>query len=327
VKRGLVALDAVPAAELETRVRSFQRRLAAEGLAAAAVYGDVHRSGDITYLTNLSLYWNEGVLVVPAEGEPVLLTKLSARVHPWMRETSTLRDLRSGPDLARLLATLLEGRHHGALGLVDRGWWPAPLADQVAEALPGWSVRDLGPALRSARLRLSAAEVDLLRAGGVVTGAALADALEGGLSRPERIGLAEWRARSAGVEDAVVRCRAGGAEVLTEYRGYWTSAARPFHDDISLSQAYAAVRGTLQRGGPVTALQEAAGGWELDVLDHVDLETEGDHRPERQPELVPGSAVAVRLAGRGADGGRVEVADTYLLRDGGAECLTSSEGG
>ena len=123
MKRGLVTLDASGRAD---RLRAFQRHLGVDGLAAAAIYGDVHRSGDLTYLTNLCLYWNEGVLVVPADGEPVLLTKLSARVQPWMRETSTLRDVRSGPDLASLLAGLLQGRAPGVLGLVDRAWWPAP---------------------------------------------------------------------------------------------------------------------------------------------------------------------------------------------------------
>jgi Xaa-Pro aminopeptidase len=329
VKRGLVALD-VPG--LPGRVRGLQRRLAADGLAAAAIYGDVHRSGDISYLTNLCLYWNEGVLVVPAEGEPVLLTKLSARVQPWMQETSTLRDIRSGPNMAGLLAGLLRDRAPGVLGLVERAWWPAPLADQVAQALPSWSVRDLGPMLRPARLRLSAAEADVLRAGGAVTAATLAAACEGGLSEPERIGLGEWRARAAGVEDAVIRCRAGGVEVLTEYRGYWTMAARPFPDALPLSEAHAAVRAALQPGGPIAALDEAAAGvlghgdWELDVLDHLDLETGGDYRSAPPPHLLPGSAVAVRLARR-TDRGWAALADTYLLRDGGAECLTSSGGG
>jgi Xaa-Pro aminopeptidase len=252
-----------------------------------------------------------------------------------MRETSTLRDIRSGPDLAGLLAGLLRDGPPGVVGLVDRAWWPGPLADRVVEALPGWSVRDLGPALRAARLQLSAAEVDLVRTGGSVTAAAAAAAAERGLSRRERVGRAEWHARSAGVEDAVVRSRAGGVELATEYRGYWTMAARPFQDspdDMPLSHAYSAVRAALRPGGPVAALHEAAAralgrdGWELDVLDHVDLETGGDYRSAPAPDVLPRSAVAVRLAHR-TDRGWVAVADTYLLRDGGAERLTSSQGG
>ncbi|MBO0687385.1 MAG: aminopeptidase P family N-terminal domain-containing protein, partial [Candidatus Dormibacteraeota bacterium] len=183
MKRGLVVLDApVTAGELRSRVAALQRELRSQGVKAGLLYGDVYRSGDITYLCNLCLYWNEGVLLVPAHGDPALLTKLSARVQPWMRATSTLGQIRSGPDLAGLMAERMrdeapeatgeaEMSWWGPLGLVEMTWWPAPLVDRVKELLPGLELRDLGPLVRQARLRPSPAELELLRVGGSITGA------------------------------------------------------------------------------------------------------------------------------------------------------------
>ena len=84
MKRGLVLFDPaeIPAAEWRARVAAVQRELAASGTDVALIYGDVSRSDDIAYLTNLCVYWNEGVLAVPAHGEPAFLTKLSPRVFP-----------------------------------------------------------------------------------------------------------------------------------------------------------------------------------------------------------------------------------------------------
>src|SRR3954470_19296331 len=136
MKRGLVVLDPdeVPTGEWQERVGGLQRRLAEERVDLALVYGDVFASDDIGYLTNLCIYWNEGVLAVPVDGEPAFLTKLSKRVHPWMRATSTLEDLRSGRDLAGLIADLAGETR--AVGLVDRDLWPAALVHDVEATLP-----------------------------------------------------------------------------------------------------------------------------------------------------------------------------------------------
>ena len=71
MKRGLVATE-VPEttrAACAARVQRLRARLREAGCDAALIYGDVSRSDDIYYLANLCLYWNEGVLVVPARGE------------------------------------------------------------------------------------------------------------------------------------------------------------------------------------------------------------------------------------------------------------------
>ena len=123
MKRGLVVLDPaeIPPGELEQRVGALQAELRARGLAAALVYADVYHSGDLGYLSNICLYWNEALLAVPADGQAALLTKLSPRVANWWRATSNLEDFRSGRVLAKLAEGFLAEQGPGGVGLVGDG--------------------------------------------------------------------------------------------------------------------------------------------------------------------------------------------------------------
>ena len=148
MKRGLVLFDPaeIPADEWRGRVAAVQRELAASGTDVALIYGDVSRSDDIAYLTNLCVYWNEGILAVPAQGDPVFLTKLSPRVHPWMRLISTVTEIRSGRSFAELVATFLGPGGGGTVGLVEAELWPAAVAAEIRQALGDREVRPLGGA-------------------------------------------------------------------------------------------------------------------------------------------------------------------------------------
>ncbi|OLT02087.1 hypothetical protein BJF90_04755 [Pseudonocardia sp. CNS-004] len=203
MKRGLVVLDPaeVPEQERAERVLRVQRRLAGDGVTIALDYADVHRSDDLGYLTNLCLYWNEGILAVPVVGEPTFLMKLSPRVHPWMRRSSTLTDLRSGKGFTALVEGLLEGIEPGVLGLVDAGLWPATAIEEVRAAAPGWEIRPLGGLVREQRLVPSAAERALLSAAQAQLDGALAAAA--GAAEDERIALVERALRGAGFTDVL----------------------------------------------------------------------------------------------------------------------------
>lgn len=348
MKRGLVVLDPaeVPPSELEGRVAALQAVLRARGLAGALVYGDVYRSGDVTYLSNICLYWNEGILAVPAEGGAAFVTKLSRRVQTWMRATSNLTDLRSGPRLARLVAEYAAGLPDGPVGLVERAWWPAPLLGELANELEGRALVDLGPVVRRAREAPSAAELALVRAGAALTAASVAGALDGGLTPEERAGRAELAARSGGVEDVVVRSHPAGPdaatlEVVGEYRGYWTSAARVLVQGApswaaAVEDAYRAAASALRPGVSPSRVRAAAAEalsglgrpWHLDVRHHVDLETNGGYRlaDERDEEVGDGSVVAVRLGVDLAPGIPAVASDTYLVGAEGPTRLTSGLG-
>jgi hypothetical protein len=344
MKRGLVLLDPgeVRPDEFTARVSRLQRRLAADGVAAALIYGDVYRSGDISYLTNLCIYWNEGTVFVPASGEPALLSKLSSRVHPWMKSISTLKDTRAGNNIADLLVKTLGDGRPGVFGLVEMEWWPAPLVDEIRAKLSGWEVRDLGPIVRRERQRPSAAELALLRESAAVSARAVRSGSENALSNPQRAGRAELTARLAGVEDVYVFCDqcSSGAdtlEVFSEYRGYWTTAARVVAKGSltwarAFGRAYQAAESTLASGVSVDQLRGAvdramAGEslrWRVDLIDHTDLETRGDYRrlADAQAPVSAGAVAGLRLELTLEEGGRALAADTFQITERGAERLT-----
>lgn len=137
MKRGLHVLDPAetPDEEWQERVSTVQRTMAAQGIDVALVYADVSRSDDLAYLTNLCLYWNEGVLAIPADGPVTFLTKLSLRVQNWMKASSTVTEFSGGKNFAELVAKTLLGKKNGTLGLVDAALWPADVADEIVAAL------------------------------------------------------------------------------------------------------------------------------------------------------------------------------------------------
>jgi hypothetical protein len=215
VKRGLVEPPSAPHA---ARVEALRARMREAGADAALVYGDVSRADDIAWLTNLCIYWNEGVIGVPAKGEPALLSKLSKRVHTWMRATSTLTDLRSGRDLAALIAEWAGDARR--IALVDRDLWPAQLVRELADAC-GAELLDLPGAVREDRL---AADPGTARE----LGARLAVALdEASTAEPaEAVAIVERRLRGAGALDVVATHDGVVFDVAVQQHGMWLRAAR-----------------------------------------------------------------------------------------------------
>jgi Xaa-Pro aminopeptidase len=348
VKRGLVVLDPAetPAREFAQRVSTLQRRIAGEGVDVALVYGDVSRSEDIGYLTNLCIYWNEGMVAVPVAGDPVFLTKLSPRVHSWMRRTSTVSDLRSGRSFGELVAAMLAGRAGGVVGLVDSELWPAAVGDEVRGALAGWQVRPLGPIVRDQRAVPSAAQLRLLRAGARILAGALGDVCAPGLAVAERVAMLELALRGGGFTDVLVETTAldeGSVtlEITGEYRHGWVHASRVAHSGAvgppwlpALEAALNAVVGAVRPGATPAALALAAqparrrlpGEASLDIrcVDQADLATNGELRPVGDGGVCAGAVLATCVELRLPGVGRAVVADTVLVTVDGAERLTAT---
>jgi hypothetical protein len=348
VKRGLVMLDPaeIPPGELEERVGALQAELKARGLAAAIVYADVYHSGDLGYLSNICLYWNEALLAVPATGNPALLTKLSPRVANWWRATSQLEDFRSG----RVLATLVEGflaeQGPGGIGLAELDWWPDSVFADVTAAAGGREISDLGSVVRRRRQAPSPAEAELLRRAAAVTAESVAVALDGALSNFERAGRAELAARMGGVEDVNLYCHSSGpdadtVEVVSEFRGYWTGAARVLATGNPewagpLTAAYQAAAAAIASGVTPAAVREAAAGplaglpeARVDLIQHTDLETDGGYRyrADAAEPFADGAVVTLRVELGLPDGSTAVLADTYQAGPGTADCLTAAAAG
>ncbi|HSZ42675.1 MAG TPA: aminopeptidase P family N-terminal domain-containing protein [Trebonia sp.] len=353
MKRGLVKLDPaeIPDAEREDRVARLQRQLKDAGIDVALIYGDVSRSDDIAYLTNLCIYWNEGILAVPAAGDPAFLTKLSPRVFGWMRQVSTVADIHSGRKFGDLAAKYLDGDTSATVGLIDAELWPASVAGEIRQALAGHDVRDTGDLARQARLAPSGPELALLRqAGGLLAGALGRTTADGaaadGLTPNARIAAVERGLRGQGFLD--VFARAGDApdgvtslEVTGQYRALWVHASRLTDTGAAawpavLERALAAAIGAARPGATAAALAEAAGPalGELPAgatarvrwTHQADMATGGEYASYPPGlSITSGAAVVITVDATFPDGRHAQVADTVAVTADGAESLTEPD--
>lgn len=340
MKRGLVVKDLqeIAAEEWAGRVAQLQGALVAEGVDVALIYGDVSRSDDIGYLTNLTIYWNEGVVAIPSDGEAALLTKLSPRVFGWMGRTSMIEDFRSGKALGALAQQYLEGREPGVLGLIEAALWPAAAVQELRDALPDWEIRELGSLVRQARTVPSPAEVALLGRGAGVVRDAVRDASRAGLSTHERVAELELQVRSAGFCDLLLSLDDSSAEVATieargEFRHGWLLVARSFGTAAWLPALREALDRAIAASGPGIAWAEAEAEAAsvvaeaipgatavLRAVNQADIATNGElHEPP--VSTAEGEVVAVVLEVVAPEG-RAVIGDTVLITERGAEALT-----
>lgn len=342
MKRGLVVLDPdeVPEAEWDERLAAVRADLAAEGVDVALVYGDTFSSDDIAYLTNLCIYWNEGMMALLPEGPPVLLTKLSPRVFPWMRLTSKAEEIRSGRKFGALVSGLLGEREPGTVGLVGAALWPASVVDEVTAALPGWTVRPLGPVIRDRRAVPSGSEEALLRTASAALDAAADDAGRAGMSTAERVSTFERLLRGAGFLDvrAATSTASDGTEsarVTGQYRTVWAHVARVLDGPsrTAVNDVLEAATGAARAGATVADLVTAAGpaikglpsDAHVDVrwIDGADLATFGEYT-RGEARLKEGAIGTISVEVVFADGGFLTAAETVRITGNGTERLTAA---
>ncbi|GAA3527936.1 hypothetical protein GCM10022222_08660 [Amycolatopsis ultiminotia] len=347
MKRGLHVLDPAetPDREWQERVATLQRAMAAHGVDVALVYGDVSRSDDIAYLTNLCIYWNEGVLAIPAEGPVTFLTKLSLRVQNWMKASSKVTEFSGGRNFADLVAKYLLGRKTGVLGLVDAALWPADVAGEIGAAVPGWEVRRLAGLVRAQRLVPSAAETELLRAAGRILDHAAAAATVEGSTAGSRVETVERALRGGGFLDLYPNSLTTSDGVTSfgvtgQFRTGWVHTSRVLGDGDgwagTLNEALAQAISATKAGATVGALAEAAaaalatlpGGATAEVrwVNQADLSTGGEFRThDPAAVLADGEAGAVSVEVVFADGGNAAVAETVRVTEGEPEHLTGAQ--
>jgi hypothetical protein len=315
MKRGLVEAVGEHRDVYAARLDRLRDRLRGADAQVALIYGDVYRSDDIAHLTNLCIYWNEGVVAVPVDGPPVFLAKLSKRVHPWMQRTSILEDLRASQQLPKLIGAYLDELDPGAIAFVDRDWWPAELVDGIVGEAPSRQFLDLPDAVRSSRLVPDELDrADLERAGSLVA-LALAAAVNAGGAAEERLAVLELAARSEGARDVLASCREidGGfqTECAVQFANVWAYGARHTVGGESLRSVLDAAAGSLRAGATVDEVQAVTdGAASVSIVSHCDLATGGDLRLTANSGGVLVDGQAVSLTVRAGD---VLLADTYVL--------------
>lgn len=185
-----------PKAEIEARIEGLQGRLAQAGLDAALIIHHVN----FFYYSGTS---QAGHLVVPKEGEPLLLIRKS---FSRARAESPLARALEAPSLKALPGILAD---HGLAGSADAPLrlgleldvLPMNLYARYAALFQNAALLDVSPATREQRMRKSAWEIERLRASATVLDAVFAETpawLREGMTELELAALFEGGLRRRG---------------------------------------------------------------------------------------------------------------------------------
>ena len=194
----------VPQAEIEGRILRLQAALSKAGIDLAVVVQNV----DLFYLSGTI---QQGQLLVPAEGEPVLLVRKDPE---RARQESAIKDIRpagSLRELPRAVAGLGIGPE-AAIGM-ELDVIPVNVFRRYEGLFPSGSIRDCSPIIRQVRSVKSEYERALVvEAARIVDGGvrAAVEALRPGMTELELSTVCEAAMRQAG--NSIVRVRAFNEE-------------------------------------------------------------------------------------------------------------------
>ncbi|MFQ5692294.1 MAG: M24 family metallopeptidase [Nitrospinota bacterium] len=164
-----------PGPEIRERLERARRAMAERGLDALFVIGRsfYDRLGDLAYLSNhfppfpAGTFTKEsrgaghGVLILPAEGAPVLLVDRTG----YRRDIVPIEDVRITSNIAPTVKEVLADRRLTAarVGIVGEDILPLALYRDLTEALPGVAWEPADAAVRGLRAVKTEAEIALLR--------------------------------------------------------------------------------------------------------------------------------------------------------------------
>ncbi len=213
MRRGLIAWnrEEVPVEALEARVKRLQDAMRAQGIDVVLAYTSFARPAAVTWLTHFVPYWNEGMLVIPQRGGPVLLAAFSKRVQEWIREVSYLEDVVTAPNLGKGVVELLKKRipdfaAKGAkVGVIEKDELPWPIAEPIVGALGDGALVDAGPLFAGIRQPADASEVHLAEHALGLAAKALDASPAGARRASQALAAIETAARCSGAEEVLFR--------------------------------------------------------------------------------------------------------------------------
>src|SRR5215831_2941728 len=139
MRRGLISRSKaeLPDAVLDARIARVRAAMGAAGLDALLLYTNNTRAAGVSWLTGFVPYWSEALLVVPRQGEPVLVVALTFRVKTWIERTSRVA------------------------GVVELDMLSAGIVDDLAEGGPQLTITDASALFAGVRAPADTAEVAL----------------------------------------------------------------------------------------------------------------------------------------------------------------------
>jgi hypothetical protein len=326
VKRGLITWDRteMPPDVFERRMERARRVLSDRALPALVVYADLWRSNQARHLSNFMPYFNRALLVVPAQGDPILLCGLSPRVYPWIKSVTVIQDVRSGGSFFGPLAAIAGERGWARVGAVDVAGFP----DDLHRGLRGASFEVVDvPEDAVFAPGLDETELALRRKAAAIARGVVAEMLPDGVGRIdyEWVGRLEGRLRRAQAEDLILLLATRGTRLAPasgrtlddgyaislalEYRGHWVRISRTqvgAEMERTLGDAF---QSALDRGAftsPEAVMEDLGGSYPYEWMH--------DRR------LEPGAIFAMHLV-TDAGGRRLLYGDTCWMSPRGAELL------
>ncbi len=255
MRRGLISWskDELPEAVLDRRVDSLRAAMAEAGLDAVLAYTTPARAAAVAWLAGFVPYWNQGLLVVPREGRPVLVSALSNRVNGWMRRNAHVADVlnapRIGSEAGRAIAAAV-GK--GNVGVVDFPHLPAAVIEDVAAE--GHQVSDATALFRAVRAFADAADIALHDKAAQIAAGALAAVDDNVRDAARLVATIDGEARRQGAEEVYPAVATGLASsqhlvrlegsraledlwavrVSVSYKGAWVRITRTRSRDAAL---------------------------------------------------------------------------------------------
>src|SRR4029453_13426483 len=204
MRRGLMGWDEaeLPRNVLEARLKRLQAAMARPGLEALILYTNLVRPAAVCWLTGFTPYWIESLLLVPANGSPMLATALSKRVADWIKTTAWLDEIVNTPKPGIAIGQRLAGSKR--VGVLELYALPAGLSDDVVVAAPAVELIDASAMFASVRSHIDDAERNLIEKGDAVAVAALDQVDAAATDAGTLAGLVEKHARLAGAEEAYI---------------------------------------------------------------------------------------------------------------------------
>jgi Xaa-Pro aminopeptidase len=235
----------IPSELFTRRVDDARQVLKERGLDALLVYSDLARSDQARFFSNLMLYFNRALLIIPRESELTLLCGLSPRVYGWIRSVTTIEDIRPAGNFARPLFELVKERSWSRLGALDLDQFPYDIHKDIRAGSVEIFVDILNVETTAVfRPDVDETELAMRRKASTMVEEILADEMPNavGIVDHQFVGRLERRFRRAGAEDLIVLVSNGDtvpapptgatlgedflACVAMEFRGHWVQLTR-----------------------------------------------------------------------------------------------------
>ena len=160
MRRGLMAWDPdeVPARALDERLARLRAEMRRDGVEAFVAYTNIARGGAVCWLTGFTPYWNEGLLYVPMQGEPVFATALSKRVAEWIGSVMPVGQVTTTPRPSVLIGERIAQDGAKRVGILELDDFPAGHAQAILQAAPGVALVDATESFARARSTTDAVE-------------------------------------------------------------------------------------------------------------------------------------------------------------------------